>query len=123
MPTNFRLAYNSDGFNYTDLFPKTSIGAIVDADNIYEIVRIQVDIPAPGDSTLVQIISAPISEKMAKSPLRVYLLSTGRQAELDYGTINQLEARENELLVTRLYNMPVDTITVELVFFEQRGAI
>lgn len=123
MPTNFRLAYNSDGLNYVDLFPKTSTDAIIGADNIYEITQLQVDIPAPSVSTLTQSIAISTTAQMVSSPFRMYLLTTGEQAESDYSTISQIEIQNNELLVTRLYNMPIGTITVELVFFEQRGVI
>lgn len=123
MPTNFRLAYNSDGLNYVDLFPRTSMDAIIGADNTYEITQLQVDIPAPSTSTLTQSVAISTTTQMVSSPFRMYLVSTGDQAESDYSTITQVQVQENELIVTRLYNMPVDTITVELVFFEQRGAI
>lgn len=123
MPTNFRLAYNSDGLNYVDLFPKTSTDAIIGADNIYEITQLQVDIPAPSTSTLTQSVAISTTPQMVSSPFRMYLVSTGEQAESDYSTITQAQVQENELIVTRLYNMPVDTITVGLVFFEQRGTI
>ena len=123
MPTNFRLAYNSDGLNYVDLFPKTSTDAIIGADNIYEITQLQVDIPAPTSSTTTQTISITTTPQMVAAPFRMYLVSTGEQAKSDYSTITQAQVQENELLITRLYNMPADTITVELVFFEQRGAI
>lgn len=123
MPTNFRLAYNSDGLNYIDLFPRTTTGAIIGADNTYEITQLQVDIPAPSTSTLTQSVAISTTTQMVSSPFRMYLVSTGEQAESDYSTITQVQVQENELIVTRLYNMPVDTITVELVFFEQRGAI
>lgn len=123
MPTNFRLAYNSDGLNYTDLFPKTSTNAIVGANNIYEITQLQVDIPAPTSKTLVQTISIVTTQQMLNSSFRVYLLTTGDQAINDYGTISQIEIQENSLLVTRLYSMPLNTISVEIVFLEQRGEI
>lgn len=121
MPTNFRLAYNSDGLNYTDLFPKTSTDAIIDANDIYEIIQLQVDVPAPSSQTTTQNISITTTPQMLTSPFRVYLLSTGEQAQSDYGTINQVEIQENSLIITRLYSMPEDSITIELVFLERRG--
>lgn len=123
MPTNFRLAYNSDGLNYTDLFPKTSTNAIIGADNIYEIVQLQVDIPAPPTQTVTQTITITTTPQMVSSAFRMYLISTGEQAISDYGTITQAEVQENNLVITRLYGMPENTITVELVFLEQRGVI
>lgn len=123
MSTNFRLAYNSDGLNYIDLFPKTSTNAIFGADNIYEITQLQVDIPAPTTQTLTQTIDITTTPQMLNSSFRVYLISTGDQAVDDYGTISQLQIQENSLIVTRLYSMPTDTITIEIVFLEQRGEI
>lgn len=123
MPTNFRLAYNSDGLNYVDLFPKTSTDAIIGADNIYEITQLQVDIPAPTSSTTTQTISITTTPQMVAAPFRMYLVSTGEQAESDYSTITQAQVQTNQLVITRLYNMPTDDITVGLVFFEKRGAI
>lgn len=123
MPTNFRLAYNSDGLNYVDLFPKTSTGAIIGADNIYEIVELQVDIPAPTSSTTTQTIAITTTPQMVAAPFRMYLVSTGEQAESDYSTITQAQVQTNQLVITRLYNMPEEDVTVSLVFFEQRGAI
>lgn len=123
MPTNFRLAYNSDGLNYIDLFPKTSTDAIIGADDIYEIVQLQVDIPAPTSQTLTQTVSISTTPQMVNSAFRVYLLSTGEQAESDYGTISQIEVQENSLVITRLYSMPESSITVELVFLEKRGEL
>lgn len=123
MPTNFRLAYNSDGLNYVDLFPKTSTDAIIGADNIYEITQLQVDIPAPSTSTLTQSVAISTTPQMVAAPFRMYLVSTGEQAESDYSTITQAQVQTNQLVITRLYNMPTDDITVGLVFFEKRGAI
>lgn len=119
MPTNFRLAYNSDGLNYTDLFPKTSMDAIYETDNIYEITQLQVNIPAPSSQTLTQTISITTTPQMLNASFRVYLVSTGSQAESDYGTISQIQIQQNSLLITRLYSMPKNSITVELVFLEK----
>lgn len=123
MPTNFRLAYNSDGLNYVDLFPKTSTDAIIGADNIYEITQLRVDIPAPSTSTLAQSVAISTTPQMVAAPFRMCLVSTGEQAESDYSTITQAQVQTNQLVITRLYNMPTDDITVGLVFFEKRGAI
>ena len=123
MPTNFRLAYNSDGLNYTDLFPKTSAESILGADNIYELLELQVDIPVPTSSTLTQNVAITTTDKMLNSAFRVYLLTEGEQAEKDYATISQIEIQENQLVITRLYNMPTSAITVSLVFFEYRGEV
>lgn len=122
MPTNFRLAY-TDGIEYIDLFPSTSIRGITDANNIFEIVSLDVTIPAPTSQTLTQSITIPTTQEMENTNFNAILLSTGAQAESDYATISQIQVNTNELVVTRLYDMPTDSIDVRLIFFERRGAI
>lgn len=117
MATNFRLAY-TNGIEYIDLFPKTSVTAIVDAQNIYDIVQVDVNIPAPTNSTLTQTVALSTTPAMVAAPFRVYLSSTGTQAESDYATINQIEVQDSQLVITRLGDMPVGAIDVRLVFFE-----
>lgn len=119
MPTNFRLAYNSDGLNYTDLFPRTSMEAIINGGNSYQIVALDVDIPVPSDSSITQTIAITTTQEMVDAVFRVYLISTGDQAEQDYATITQMEVQENQLIITRLYNTPSEEITVRLLFFEK----
>lgn len=122
MATNFRLAY-TNGIEYIDLFPKTSVTVIVDAQNIYDIVQVDVNIPAPTSSTLTQTVALSTTPAMVAAPFRVYLSSTGTQAESDYATINQVEVQDNQLVITRLGDMPVGAIDVTLVFFEVRGEV
>lgn len=117
MATNFRLAY-TNGIEYIDLFPKTSVTAIVDAQNMYDIVQVNVNIPAPASPTLTQTVALSTTPAMVAAPFRVYLSSTGTQAESDYATINQVEVQDNQLVITRLGDMPVGAIDVTLVFFE-----
>lgn len=122
MATNFRLAY-TNGIEYIDLFPKTSVTAIVDVQNIYDIVQVDVNIPAPTSPTLTQTVALSTTPAMVAAPFRVYLSSTGTQAESDYATINQIEVRDNQLVITRLGDMPVGAIDVTLVFYEVRGEV
>lgn len=122
MATNFRLAY-TNGIEYIDLFPKTSVTAIVDAQNIYDIVQVDVNIPAPTSSTLTQTVALSTTPAMVAAPFRVYLSSTGTQAESDYATINQVEVQDSQLVITRLGDMPVGAIDVTLVFFEIGGEV
>lgn len=122
MATNFRLAY-TNGIEYIDLFPKTSITAIVDAQNIYDIVQVDVNIPAPTSPALTQTVALPTTPAMVAAPFRVYLSSTGTQAESDYATINQVEVQDSQLVITRLGDMPVGAIDVTLVFFEVGGEV
>lgn len=122
MATNFRLAY-TNGIEYIDLFPKTSVTAIADVQNIYDIVQVDVNIPAPTSSTLTQTVALSTTPAMVAAPFRVYLSSTGTQAESDYATINQVEVQDNQLVITRLGDMPVGAIDVRLVFYEVRGEV
>lgn len=122
MATNFRLAY-TNGIEYIDLFPTTSVTAIVDAQNIYDIVQVDVNIPAPTSPTLTQTVALSTTPAMVAAPFRVYLSSTGTQAESDYATINQVEVQDNQLVITRLGDMPVGAIDVTLVFFEIGGEV
>lgn len=122
MATNFRLAY-TNGIEYIDLFPKTSVTAIVDVQNIYDIVQVDVNILAPTSSTLTQTVALSTTPAMVAAPFRVYLSSTGTQAESDYATINQVEVQDNQLVITRLGDMPVGAIDVTLVFYEVRGEV
>lgn len=122
MATNFRLAY-TNGIEYIDLFPKTSVTAIVDAQNIYDIVQVDVNIPAPTSPALTQTVALSTTPAMVAAPFRVYLSSTGTQAESDYATINQVEVQDNQLVITRLGDMPVGAIEVTLVFFEIGGEV
>ena len=122
MATNFRLAY-TNGIEYIDLFPKTSATAIADAQNIYNIEEVGVNIPAPTSPTLTQTVALSTTPDMVASPFRVYLFSTGTQAESDYATINQIEVRDNQLVITRLGDMPTGDIKVTLVFFLIGGEI
>ena len=123
MPTNFRLAYNSDGLNYVDLFPKTSMDAIIGADNTYEVTELQVTIPVPDTSILNQTITISTTPKMVSSLFRMYLVSTGNQAQNDYNTTTQAQVETNQVIITRAYDMPINSIIVMLVFFEKRGSI
>lgn len=122
MATNFRLAY-TNGIEYIDLFPKTSVTAIVDVQNIYDIVQVDVNIPAPTSSTLTQTVALSTTPAMVAAPFRVYLSSTGTQAESDYATINQVVVQDNQLVITRLGDMPVGAIDVTLVFYEVRSEV
>lgn len=122
MATNFRLAY-TNGIEYIDLFPKTAVTAIADVQNIYDIVQVDVNIPAPTSSTLTQTVALSTTPAMIAAPFRVYLSSTGTQAESDYATINQIEVQDSQLVITRLGDMPVGAIDVTLVFFEVRGEV
>lgn len=122
MPTNFRLSY-TNGIQYIDLFPSTSINAIVDGENAFEITSLDVTIPVPSTTTLTQTVAITTTQEMEGAGFNMVLLSSGDQAQSDYATITQAQVTTNQLNITRLYGMPTDSIDVRLIFFEQRGAV
>ena len=121
MAVNFRFEVKEDTGEYTDLFFRSSTDAILDGQDLYYRVGLDVTIPAPDTETFVQTVPITTDAKMPDSQFYVFLTSTGEQAEKDYATINQIECQANQLLVTRLGNMPEGDINVHLVFYERRG--
>ena len=117
MAVNFRLAYNN-GLGVVDLFPKSSISAIDGNDNIMKYSILNVTIPAPTSQDVIQTIPITITNKQVAAPVYMLLTSTGAQAEEDYFTIDQYQVTTNQLIITRLYNWPQDSINVTLIFEE-----
>lgn len=120
MPTTFRLAVNS-GLEYTDLFPKTSVNGIIDANDIYEITSLQVEIPATNEN--IQTVAITTDSKMESAMFDMYLESSGGTSAADFATIDQVQVSTNQLTLVRLDNMPKNPIDVTLVFYEVRGAV
>lgn len=117
MALDFRLAY-TDSIRYIDLFPDTAMGAITDVgDNLYQVTVLPVNIPAVQTET--QDITIVAGASLVGSAVRMYLVSTGDQAQQDYNTITQFEVSLNQLTLTRLYDYPTGAIDVKLVFFEK----
>ena len=119
MPTDFRLSY-TNGIEYIDLFPQTSIEGIIDSNNIYNITTLNVTVPSLNTPNITKIISINTTPSMINSPFQVILNSTTEQDELDFLTINQIQVINNQLVITRLYNMPVNSINITLLFFEKK---
>ena len=119
MAINFRLAYNQ-GIDYVDLFPRSSMEAVIDSDNILQYTTINVNIPVPTGTPTTQTITIATTQAQVDSPVAMQLITTGEQAEQDYSTITQFEVQNNALVITRLYNWPQQAIDVELVF-QQKG--
>lgn len=117
MAVNFRLAYNS-GLDIVDLFPASNMVAIDGNDNVMQYSTIDVTIPAPTSQDITQTISITTTDKQVSSPVYMILTSTGTQAKADYATINQYQVTTNQLIITRLYNFPQDSINVTLIFEE-----
>lgn len=121
MSTDFRLEY-TNGIEFIDLFPKTGVNCITDGSNISNNSVLTVTIPKPsGSAPNTQNVTITTTAAQVTAPFEVVLLSTGAQAEYDYGTISQIQIATNTLTITRLYTMPVASIQVALVFNLQRG--
>lgn len=117
LPIDFRLAYNA-GLNYIDLFPQTSMTAILDGDSLLSYSTLNVTIPAPTGNPQIQTISITTTAEQNKAPFYVFLVSTGTQAQADYNTIDQIQVTSNQLSVVRLNNWPVGEIEIILFFLE-----
>ena len=117
MAVNFRLAYNS-GLDIVDLFPASSMAAVDGAENVMQYSTLNVTIPAPTSQDVTQTISITTTAQQVAAPVYMVLTSTGAQAESDYATISQYQVTENQLVITRLYNWPQDSINVTLIFEE-----
>lgn len=117
MAVNFRLAYN-DGLDIVDLFPKSNVMSIIDNTNAMKYSTIDVVIPAPTTEVMTQTIAITTTTAQVNAPVYMFLNSTGEQAEIDYSTITQFSIENNQLIITRLYNWPEESIDVTLLFKE-----
>ena len=111
----FRLAYN-DGFQYVDLFPKTNIDSIEGKNKLLKYTTVTVDIPVTSDTT--QSIPVTLTPTQLIAPFYMELLTDTPQGSADYSTIDQIEVKDNMLVITRLSNMPTGQIQVKLTFKE-----
>ena len=111
----FRLAYN-DGFQYVDLFPKTNIDSIEGKNKLLKYTTVTVDIPVTSDTT--QSIPVTLTPTQLTAPFYMELLTNTPQGSADYSTIDQVEVKDNMLVITRLSNMPTGQIQVKLTFKE-----
>lgn len=116
MAIQVRISYK-DGAGYTDMALRSSMQAIIDADDVYKKVFLTVDIPASQD--LTQTISITTDNKMAESAVDMFLNTTGEQAQSDYNTISQFQVLDNQLVITRLGDKPTGSINVTLIFYEK----
>ena len=120
MALNFRLKFKSSEDDYTIINPETEVGAIDDTENVYQIISRNLTIPVPSQSTVTQTLSFLTDSKMPESKVEMYLVSTGSGALSSYSTITQFEVKTNQVIITRLGEMPTEQITVTLMFYEKR---
>lgn len=116
MALNFRLAYKK-GYDYTDLFPATSLNAIIDSSTGIKYSTIDVTIPQTNEET--QNITITTTPEQVNAGVRMFLNTVGEQAQNDYNTITQYFVTTNQLTITRLNDKPTGSIDVTLLFIEQ----
>ena len=117
MAINFRLNYNN-GVEYADLFFKTSLENIIEIGNCLHYSTLQLEIPSVAANTITQTIPITISSSQENCAVAMFLLDDTTQAQSDYATISQFEIQNNQLIITRLYNWPTDSVNVLLLFKE-----
>lgn len=96
------------------------MAGIKGTENVLKYSEIEVNIPAVAEGQNIQNIAITTTARQVDAPVYMMLLSTGEQAEKDYGTITQFAVMENQLTITRLYSWPTGEIKVKLLF-EEKG--
>ena len=118
MAINFRLNYLESINNYIDIFLQTGMEGIIDNENLLSFSILEVTIPTTSNNTQTISISSPVPQENFN--VLMFLLDTTEEAIINYSTINQFEITNNNLIITRLYNMPNDSINV-ILLFEKEG--
>lgn len=111
----FRLS-DKENNEYVDLFPRTSVRAIVDGENFRKTQIIEVEVPAFNGVT--QNISIQTNANIVNAPFEVHLLNGDKR---DYNTISQVQVIDGTVIITRLNMMPENAIKIALVFYGIRG--
>lgn len=114
MDVNFRLSYLSNN-GFVDLFPKTNTLGIIDAEQSLIFASTSVQIPAYSGQT--QTIPLSISQDVEGSWVEMVLIGDTDQEKKDYSTITQFQVENNQLIITRLNQMPTNSIEVNLLFY------
>lgn len=118
---NFRLKAKQ-GNTYLDLFPSTLFEAIDNIPDWLNTVVVDVEIPPSQAGKQVVEIDSEGIDYMANSQFEIYLKS-GNQS--DYDAISQAEIVIGEggsptnLVLTRLFDGSIASITVTIVFFKK----
>lgn len=113
---NFRLAYKS-GINYIDLFPKTNTDGIIDLEKTFTIETLNVNVPATTNQ--IQSIAVTTTSNMLNSVYQYFLVNstTSETSIADFATISKIDITTNQITITRLNDMPTNSIDIIIVFF------
>lgn len=113
MAENFVLEVRKQ-IGYDELLPSTSLEALVDG-----VVKVSIDVTIPITTEATQTIAVgDITANLAQAPFDVYLSSGSMD---DYNTLTQVESQEGQIVITRLYSLPTNEITITLLFYERKG--
>lgn len=120
MALNFQPRYKASEEEYAELNYATNVSSVLGTEDVYQIVTQNLNIPVPSGNNITQTLSFLTDSKMPESKVEMYLTTAGNEAQLAYNTITQFEVRTNQVIITRLGEMPQTAIDVTLVFYEKR---
>lgn len=113
MAENFVLEVRKR-IGYDELLPSTSLEALVDG-----VVKVYIDVVIPVTTEATQTIAVgDITANLAQVPFEIFLKSGEMD---DYNTLSQVESQEGQIVITRLYSLPTNEITITLLFYERKG--
>lgn len=107
----FRLSVKQNN-TYLDLFPRTTVNAIVNDEHIRGTQVLEVDVPPTTET--IQTIAIQTNSRIVDAPFEVHYVSGDKNS---YNTISQIEVSENTLTVYRIHNKPKVSVKIALVFY------
>lgn len=107
----FRLSAKQNN-TYLDLFPRTSVNAVVNDEHIRGTQVLEVDVPATTET--IQTIAIQTNNRIVDAPFEVHYVSGDKNS---YNTISQIEVSENMLTIYRIHNKPEASVKIALVFY------
>ena len=107
----FRLSAKQNN-TYLDLFPRTSVNAVVNDEHIRGTQVLEVDVPATTET--IQTIAIQTNNRIVDAPFEVHYISGDKNS---YNTISQIEVSENTLTIYRIHNKPEASVKIALVFY------
>ena len=107
----FRLSAKQNN-TYLDLFPRTSVNAVVNDEHIRGTQVLEVDVPATAET--IQTIAIQTNNRIVDAPFEVHYVSGDKNS---YNTISQIEVSENTLTIYRIHNKPEANVKIALVFY------
>lgn len=107
----FRLSAKQNNV-YLDLFPRTSVNAVVNDEHIRGTQVLEVDIPVTAET--IQTIAIQTNNRIVDAPFEVHYISGDKNS---YNTISQIEVSENTLTIYRIHNKPEASVKIALVFY------